>query len=424
MTGPFSALYFAVQRLRHGVRPEQVDAAARLLEAEEREVQDHVSRRLAAVHHLSTSPLDWLKDQPLTGRGALRETMAQGQGFPAGTRFERRKTSGSTGTPTSLVKDLAMAAQMDATMWAVYRWHGLGPGQRHARFWGRPLAPLARAQQQTKDFFMNRRRLGAFSLSRENAIRFFHTLRRFRPFYAYGYPTLIRHFLDLCREEGLEGRDLGFKVLISTGELLSDQNRTLFQEFFDCRVVNEYGCTESGVLGFECEAGGMHSIPTAAFMEILCGDGLPAPAGEAGEVVVTDLYGDILPLVRHRLRDRGRFLEEPCSCGRGLPLIRVDMGRVDSFINTPGKGPVYDAILAYTIPRTVQRFRAYQVAPDQLTVQVVPGPGFDPGETPERCRGRWEKALGPGMTVTIEVVDHIPYEASGKLRYFVPMDGD
>jgi len=270
---------------------------------------------------------------------------------------------------------------------------------------------------------MHRRRMDAFALSHGRAVRFFRSLRRLGPAYAYGYPTLIRHFVEECAAAGLDGRELEMNAVVSTGEILSPETRSALEAFFGCRVVNEYGCTESGILAFECEAGTMHLIPSATYPEVVRHDGTPAPVGEMGEVVVSDLYGRILPLVRYRLHDRGVRTEEPCACGRELPRLRVDSGRIDAFIQTPHRGPVYDAILAYTVPKTVQRFRAYQVARDHLTVDLMPGAGFDPETTPEECRARWEEALGPGMRVSTRVVGHIPYEVSGKLRYFVPMEG-
>lgn len=415
-------LYFGVQALRRGVRPDQIDRCASLLEASSEKLQGFLCSRLRGAHKASGEPIQWLEKQPFQKRDDLRGAMEVLSRHRSPKRLEWRKTSGSTGSPSVLAKDMAMVAQMDATMWAAYRWHGLAPGLRHARFWGKPVSRLPRLRQEFKDLLMNRRRLDAFSLSGGRARRFFRALIRFKPVYSYGYPTLVRHFVDECLDANLDGGDIGMKVLVTTGELLSSENRELFERFFNCKVVNEYGCTESGILGMECEAGTMHVIPTAALLEVIDSGGKTAGLGESGEIVVTDLFGEVFPLLRYRLRDRGTLVDDTCSCGRNLPLIRVDLGRIDSFIQTPLRGPVYDAVLAYTIPQCVQRFRAHQVAPDRLRVDLVPGVGFSERETPRLCQIRWEEALGPGMSVIVQVVDDIPYEASGKLRYFIPMD--
>lgn len=417
----YAGLYYGVQRARGGVRPEEIRRAARLLDADQNGLRAHVEERLAALHDTGPRPMEWLGRQPLVERTELRSRMAELEPTLSGRSYEHRKTSGSTGTPFALVKDRKMTAQMDAAMWAAYRWHGVEPGLPHARFWGMPMAPAARAKTRMSDRLLHRRRLDAFDLAEQRAARFFHALRRFKPAYAYGYPSLIAHFVAECRRAGLDGTELGLHVVIITGELLRDEGRAVMEDFFGCRVVNEYGCTESGVLGMECEEGRMHVIPTAAYPEVVAENGAPSRPGEVGEMVVTDLYGRFSPLVRYRLRDRGVHLDERCACGRALPLIRIDMGRIDSFIRTPQKGPVYDAVLAYTMPQSVQRFRAYQTAVDHLRVEVVPGTTFDPELVPGELRKRWEELLGPGMSVTVQLVDDLPHEPSGKLRYFVPL---
>lgn len=169
-----------------------------------------------------------------------------------------------------------------------------------------------------------------------------------------------------------------------------------------------------------CERGTMHMVPVAAWPQVVTPTGAPTADDEEGEVVVSDLYGATLPLLRYRLHDRGKRGAAGCSCGRELPSLSLSSGRSDSFIRTP-RGPVYDAILAYTVPPGIQRFKVYQVSPERLEAKVVPGAGFVQAQTPAECRRRWQDVLGPGMEIEVETVPDIPLEPSGKLRYFVPL---
>jgi phenylacetate-CoA ligase len=246
-------------------------------------------------------------------------------------------------------------------------------------------------------------------------------MRRFGAEYAYGYPSVIRAFADECMRLGLDGAKLGIRVVISTGELLTPENRRVLSAYFGCPVVNEYGCSEAGVLGFECERGSMHVVPVAAYPEILSDEGLPVQSQDPGQVVITDLYGDVEPLMRYRLGDRAAWKAGGCSCGRALRLLEVNSGRIDSFIRTPHRGKVYDAILAYTVPAGISQFRARQVEANLITADIVVSDGFQREPTIDECRRAWEAALGPGMTVTLRAVEQIAAEPSGKLRYFVPL---
>lgn len=398
--------------------------AAALLDSPWEVVLAHIKERLRSVHNAGAQPLDWLARQPLVERTELVPHFdALLTKRPLRKNVEVRRTSGSTGTPFRFVKDKMMTAQMDAVMWATLGWWGVGPGDRHARFWGAPTARLARLKRSMLDGLLSRRRLSAFNADIAHCVQFFHRLRRFRPVYAYGYPTLMMQFADSCRSQGLDGRDLRLRVVVSTGELLSDRVRQSLREFFGCPVVNEYGCTESGVLAFECEYGTLHTTPLAVYPELVAPDGQHTQEAEVGEVVITDLYGAVLPLRRYRLHDRAvRLGLRACSCGRSLPSLEVNQGRRDNFIVTPSRGLIYDAILAYSMPQGVQRFRAFQRSTDHLELRIVPAVGVDSVALASECRDRLQHQLGPGMLIAVNVVDEIPYATSGKLQYFVPLD--
>ncbi len=411
-------VYFAVQRLRGGARPEMVRQASRWLESPWVETSGRVLDQLAAVHGATRDPDRWLSRQPLTDRSSLKHLAAEVKRR----RVEYRHTSGSTGAPFHFVKDREMTAWMDAVMWAAYQWHSVRPGDREARFWGTPLRRAGRINRRILDWWLARRRLGAFDMSRAESEAFFSELRRFRPRYAYGYPSLMQEFVSHCSSAGLEGGDLNLKIVISTGELLTPNVRRRLHEFFDCPVIDEYGCTESGIIAMECERGTLHQLPVAALTEIVDGTGRRVRAREEGEVILTDLFGQTAPLLRYRLHDRATWEGlSPCPCGRELPAIRVDVGRLDSFIETPDGKRIYDAVLAYTVPAGVIRFRAFQRALDLLEVFIVPGHGAGAAELDALCRQRWGEVLGPSMRIRISVVQSIPYQESGKLRYFVPM---
>lgn len=417
----FRSLYFGLQRLRHGVSPVMVREAARLLDGSRDALDAHVRARLRAAHGLAGG-LAALERQPLVERSTLLPEIARLRAGKLDRRVEARRTSGSTGTPFAFLKDAEMSAWMDAAMWALYAWHDIHPGDRQARFWGTPITPWARRKRRLMDYALHRRRLSAFDIAPERCVRYFHALRRFRPGHAYGYPTLMSEFADQCTAAGLDGRDLRLRVVVSTGELLVPEARQRLARFFGCPVVNEYGCTESGVLALECGHGTMHLAPVSTLAEVVGPDGERRAAGETGEVVVTDLYGEVLPLRRYRLHDSARVVAPlRCGCGRALDALDVEVGRLNRFIETPDGALVYPAILAYSVPPQVLRFRARQTAVDRLEVQLLPGAGFDARATPALFRERLARALGPAMHIEMQVVDDIPYAASGKLRYFVPL---
>lgn len=315
-----------------------------------------------------------------------------------------------------------MAAQIDATMWALYGWHGVHPGLRHAKFWGLPQGRVERSARKVFDAILQRRRFNAFDLTDERVASFFDELLAFQPRYVHGYPSLVDEFARVAADRALDGRDLGVQVVFLTGEMLSERVRDRVSNFFDARVVNEYGCSESGLLAFDCEMGGCHLIPSAAFLEVLNSQCHRISDHGTGEGVVTDLYGSHLPLLRYRLGDRIRVRGSgSCPCGRSLPLVDVSAGRTSSFIRLPDSRRVYAAAIAYAMPPEVDRFQARQTSLSQLALQIQVKPGQPPVEIREVCRRNLQDTLDRQLNIAVTVVDRVPQGPGGKLRYFIPL---
>lgn len=109
--------------------------------------------------------------------------------------------------------------------------------------------------------------------------------------------------------------------------------------------------------------------------------------------------------------------DEVCSCGRGLPLMKLVEGRSDSFMQTPD-GRVFAAMiwepLMRWIPGIVQ-FKAIQEKKDLIRILVVRDQAFTEA-TSERIVHDVQEIMGEGMYVDVEIVDEISKEKSGKVR--------
>ena len=396
-----------------------MDRVARLLDSPRSVLRKHISDRLVATHGAAGEPLTWLASQPIMERADIVDPAAELCLARRFRRLEEKRTSGSTGVPVRICKSMDMAAQIDATMWGLYRWHGIEPGMRHARFWGLSAGGLGRFTRRLADSLLQRRRLSAFEFLRSTVIREFHELRRFRPHYLHAYPSLVHQFASICSEERLDGRDLGIRVAFLTGELLRPDVRAQIESFFGARVVNEYGCSESGLLAFECERGTMHTAPSATYVEVNGANGPVTP--HLGGILVTDLFGTHKPLLRYRLRDLVSIDDIDCECGRALPRATVSAGREDAFIITPSGDRLHDGFIARSMPPQVKRFRARQTHLDRIVVEVELRGGADPTTTIRDVAQGLETFLHKAIRVDVEVVLALEPDPNGKLRYFIPL---
>jgi len=334
-------------------------------------------------------------------------------------KLYHRKTSGSTGMTLHFQKEARALALNDAIMYRCYAWYGIDIGDKQVRFWGVPVDPILRRKEQIKDFILNRIRISAFDISEKSCLAQYQRIKRFRPAYFYGYTTAIYGFCFFARKLGLDLNGIGLKAVICTAEKMYPHHRELFSEVFDCPVVDEYGSSENGIIAFQCREGNMHVMADHLAVEFVDEAGQRVKPGELGRIVITDLGGYAMPLIRYEIGDMGRYSEQQCSCGVTLPVMDIVEGRKEDFIRTREGKLVHAAYLCYTLKDdAVHEFKMYQKDLNRFLVQVVRSPSFIP-ESEKKLEHNLRTALGNDVTINFEYLERIPREASGKLRYFV-----
>jgi phenylacetate-CoA ligase len=279
-----------------------------------------------------------------------------------------------------------------------------------------PFTPRARATARLKDVLMNRIRCNAFALREADLAAFYDRLLSFRPEYFYGYPSLVYELARFVRDHRVPPLREPLKAVIGTGELVVPEQRHVIEQAFGTRFVNEYGCSEAGVIGFDCPRGVMHVMAHNLLVEVVK-DGQHV-FDEEGEVVITELHARTVPFIRYRLYDRGVLRRDRCACGLPLPVMEVTSGRVDSYVTLPSGRKVYDAIFAYTLKKGVAAFRAVQDAPARIRLYVVPDSDFSDALMEHHLQVLRDKTGGE-LEFVVHRVDTLPRERSGKLRYFV-----
>jgi phenylacetate-CoA ligase len=119
------------------------------------------------------------------------------------------------------------------------------------------------------------------------------------------------------------------RALYVGGEPLSPARRSRIAELWGAPVVEEYGATETGSLAGQCPYGRLHLWADRALFEVHDpGTGRTSRAGR-GQLVVTPLFREAMPLLRYNLEDDVEVSYEPCDCGWCLPVVRV-LGRTPS----------------------------------------------------------------------------------------------
>lgn len=149
-------------------------------------------------------------------------------------------------------------------------------------------------------------------------------------------PSYCLHLAEIIQEEGIDPRDLPIKKAIMGAEPYSEETRIKLENIYGIDVYNGYGLSEMNGPGvsFECtEKFGMHLAEDFYIAEIIDPKTEePLPDGEIGELVLTHINRDAMPIIRYRTRDLTRIIPEKCSCGRTHRRIDRMKGRTDDMM--------------------------------------------------------------------------------------------
>ena len=194
-------------------------------------------------------------------------------------------------------------------------------------------------------YFLGIRALGAGIVRVGNGIPELQwdTIRRIEPDSIMCVPSFILKLISYAEEHGIDYRNSSVKKIIGIGEGLRDQDFNLnllgqkIKEKWDVQLFATYSSTEMGTTFSECEYGcGGHHHPELIIVEIIGADDNPVPDGEVGEVVVTTLGVEAMPLLRFRTGDMACIHPEPCRCGRHSFRISPLVGRKNQMIKLKG----------------------------------------------------------------------------------------
>lgn len=186
-------------------------------------------------------------------------------------------------------------------------------------------------------------RLGALTVpaAAGNSKRQIKFIRDFGTTALHAIPSYAIRLAEVFEEEGISpSKDTKLTTLLIGAEPHTDEQRKKIENMLGVKAYNSFGMTEMNGPGvaFECkEQNGMHFWEDCYLVEIVNPETLePVPEGEIGELVLTTLDREMMPLIRYRTRDLTRILPGKCPCGR--THIRIDRikGRTDDMFIIKG----------------------------------------------------------------------------------------
>ena len=332
----------------------------------------------------------------------------------------KKGTSGSTGAPLRFEYSPESESWRQAMRIRGYAWSGYRPGLPTFYYWALVHEPPrgARALKTRLDRALKRETFVDSMRQDERSLRDALALfRRTRPAVVVCYTQSCAQFARWILDRGL--RDWDDVPVLCGAEAVLEADRATLARVFGPHVFETYGSRETMLLAAECEAhDGMHLMEENVLVEIAQG-GRPLPAGESGDVLVTDLHNHGMPLIRYQNGDVAAFgPPERCACGRGLRrLRRVEGRRADTLFDRDGNpvpGIVFHVLFSDARQELVRQFQAVQKASGHVILRVVRGRDW----SDERF-GALAQRFGQylrGVPFEVEFRDAIAPSANGKMR--------
>ena len=282
--------------------------------------------------------LDDLRKIPFTTKQDLRDTYPFGIASVSLDKAVRlHSSSGTTGNPTVIIH-----TQKDLDEWAnavarCLHMVGLRPSDvfQNSSGYGMFTGGLG--------FQYGAERLGMMTVpaAAGNTKRQLKFITDFGTTALHAIPSYVTRIYEVMQEMGLDPkRDTKLKTLIIGAEPHSEEQRRRIEEMMGVKAYNSFGMSEMCGPGvaFECqEQNGLHIWEDYYIVEIIDPDTLqPVPEGEVGELVLTTINREGMPLLRYRTRDLTRVLPGECPCGRHHKRLDRMKGRSDDMIILKG----------------------------------------------------------------------------------------
>ncbi len=227
----------------------------------------------------------------------------------------------------------------------------------------------------------------------------------FKPSTIYGFPSYFVNLVSYLEKEGIK---LDFvKKIFTSSEVLNPSNRKIIEVYFNCKINDIYGSTETKEVSWECpKHEGYHINDDLLYIECIGDDGKPVKNGKIGKIVMTSFENKAMPLLRYCIGDTGFIMDKQCSCKRTFTLMKPIYGRIiDYFILNDGrKISPYELTMSIEGINGIVQYQILQKSKFLVEVSMKTNPNFLP-ESKQLIINNLKKILGNEVDIILNFVD-------------------
>lgn len=362
------------------------------------------------------NPLESLKKFPVLTKSLLKANTNIILTKPK-EKLLKNGSSGSTGEQTIVYWSKKEQTLNRSTQLLWWKWAGYHIGDRLIQT---GITPNRKGLKKYKDLFFRTNYIQAFSHNSSEIAAFLKSLNPKKEYFLAGYASSLFVFSKIARENNIS---VTIKSAISWGDKLFDHYKVSIKEVFGCKTFETYGSAEGLMIGSQKDLDYLYIMSTNVFVELLDDNGNPVEDGKIGNVVITNLNGYAMPLIRYKIGDLAIKLPKekyPKNRALNLPIFEKIIGRDTDIVKTPTGN--YMVVHSFTgifeHISEIKQFCVIQKDIKGIVILYIKGDGFDTKILSE-IKLKIQDALNENFEVSFEEVLEIKPTPSGKPQLII-----
>ncbi len=323
----------------------------------------------------------------------------------------RISTSGSSGTPLTLVQDLGAIIREEAFVYRQLRWAGYK--HRDRRVWMRgDIVSGDRPRNGIygcRDWWSNTLMLSSYHISSNTIRSYIDALAAFDPVLIQAYPSSIHALASWMLSNGVQYSGPSLRSIVTSSETLEPSMQESIEKAFGCRVFDWYGQAERVTAIGTCEYGSHHVLTDYGMVELL------SENDDLYELVGSNYNNRAMRLLHYRTGDLVRISPDSCPCGRVFPVVSKVIGRRDKIITLPDGRRIGRLDHVFKGMNNVVEGQVVYRGENRFVLRVVPSAQWLVADA-ERLVHQLKQRI-EGLTVEVETVAAIPRGPNGKFEF-------
>ncbi len=330
-------------------------------------------------------------------------------------KLARFSTSGSTGTPFTVLADPEKLMHVNMNFMAVMELNGFRLGMKRGEF--RAWIKGKNTRSRMTLFKTNLVPVDISNMGDASVAAIYEQLKREHVQCLVIYSSALTALVDYAERHHFRDLKWDVEMIFTMGEACPASTREKAEQIFGIKPVLSYGNNENGFIAVSLNGEDTYTVDLFSYwIEILKMDSdEPAEEGELGRIVVTDFYNRAFPMIRYDTGDTGKLRYWTDEKGRRHAEFTEIYGRRGSLIrNTKGEPLSIHVFMnnMLNFEGVLLQVRCIQTGLKSYTLLICPAEGAEVDE--EQVKASYAKYLGEDAEFTLEYIDGLPIEASGK----------